>query len=128
MAAGLAMTARLMQQGGITTAGDMLFGAHRPRFRAGGARRAVLHRGEAPMRVVNVFDGRGFSNRASGRTFGPPDQPIDFAAGLASMQSLFERAGPKVWFSKAVKLFADGAMFSQLMQMNPPGLYRWPPR
>lgn len=117
---GLAMTARLMQQGGITTAGDMLFGSINPDFELA-ALDEVLHRGEAPMRVVNVFDGRGFSNRASGRTFGPPDQPIDFAAGLASMQSLFERAGPKVWFSKAVKLFADGAMFSQLMQMNPPG-------
>ena len=82
---------------------------------------AVLHLGNAPMRVVNVFDGRGFSNRASGRSAGPPDQAVAFADGLKAMQPLFERAGPKVWFSKAVKLFADGAMFSQLMQMQAHG-------
>lgn len=117
---GLAMTAQLMQQGGITTAGDMLFGSINPDFELA-ALDQVLHQGGAPMRVVNVFDGRGFSNRASGRSFGPPTQPIDFEAGLAAMQPVFERAGPKVWFAKAVKLFADGAMFSQLMQMNPPG-------
>jgi predicted amidohydrolase YtcJ len=117
---GLDMTVKLMRQGGITTAGDMLFGSINPEFELA-ALDQVLHRGGAPMRVVNVFDGRGFSNRASGSSMGPPDQPIDFAAGLAAMQPLFERAGPKVWFSKAVKLFADGAMFSQLMQMNPPG-------
>jgi predicted amidohydrolase YtcJ len=117
---GLAMTAQLMQQGGITTAGDMLFGSINPEFELD-ALDQVLHQGGAPMRVVNVFDGRGFSNRARGCAFGPPDQPIDFDAGLAAMQPMFERAGPKVWFSKAVKLFADGAMFSQLMQMNPPG-------
>jgi hypothetical protein len=117
---GLAMTAQLMQQGGITTAGDMLFGSINPEFELD-ALDQVLHQGGAPMRVVNIFDGRGFSNRASGRAFGPPDQPVDFDAGLAAMQPLFKRAGPKVWFSKAVKLFADGAMFSQLMQMNPPG-------
>jgi predicted amidohydrolase YtcJ len=117
---GLAMTAELMHQGGITTAGDMLFGSINPEFELA-ALDQVLHQGGAPMRVVNVFDARGFSNRASGRAFGPPGQPIDFEAGLAAMQPLFARAGPKVWFSKAAKLFADGAMFSQLMQMNAPG-------
>ena len=117
---GLEMTTRLMHQGGITTAGDMLFGGTHPEFELA-ALDAVLHQGGAPMRVVNVFDGRGFSNRASGASFGPPTQPIAFEQGLAAMQGLFDRAGPKVWFSKAAKLFADGAMFSQLMQMNAPG-------
>jgi predicted amidohydrolase YtcJ len=37
------------------------------------------------------------------------------------MQALMARTSPKIWFSKAVKLFADGAMFSQLMRINPPG-------
>ena len=117
---GLKQTAQLMHQGGITTAGDMLFGGIDPEYELA-ALDAVLHRGGAPMRVVNVFDGRGFSNRASGRSAGPPDQAVAFADGLKAMQPLFERAGPKVWFSKAVKLFADGAMFSQLMQMQAPG-------
>ena len=117
---GLQMTTQLMHQGGITTAGDMLFGGINPDYELT-ALDAVLHHGGAPMRVVNVFDGRGFSNRAAGAGIGPPDQPVAFEQGLAAMQPLFERAGPKVWFSKSVKLFADGAMFSQLMQMNPPG-------
>ena len=80
---GLAMTAQLMQQGGITTAGDMLFGSINPDFELA-ALDQVLHQGDAPMRVVNVFDARGFSNRASGRSVGPPAQPIDFDAGLAA--------------------------------------------
>jgi len=118
--AGLKMTAQLMHQGGITTAGDMLFGGIDPDYELT-ALDAVLHEGGAPMRVVNVFDGRSFSNRANGVGIGPPDQPIAFAKGLEAMQPLFDRAGPKVWFAKAVKLFADGAMFSQLMQMQAPG-------
>ncbi len=117
---GMEMTVKLMHQGGITTAGDMLFGSVNPELLLSSID-AALHQGNAPMRVVNVFDGRGFANRAEGKPMGPPDEPIDFAAGLAAMQPLFERAGPKIWFSKAVKLFADGAMFSQLMKMNAPG-------
>lgn len=117
---GLKMTTQLMHQGGITTAGDMLFGSINPDYELA-ALDAVLHRGGAPMRVVNVFDGRGFSNRAVGKAFGPPDAPIDFEAGLAAMRATLDRAGPKIWFANAVKLFADGAMFSQLMRMRPPG-------
>ena len=117
---GLKMTVKLMHQGGITTAGDMLFGGIKPDFELE-ALDQVLHHGNAPMRVVNIFDGRGFSNRATGQSNGPPDQAIDFCAGLEAMQAMFARAGHKVWFGKAAKLFADGAMFSQLMQMNAPG-------
>lgn len=117
---GLRMTTRLMHQGGITTAGDMLFGGIGPDFELE-ALHEVLERGNAPMRVVNVLDARGFSNRARGIAIGPPDQPIDFAAGLEAMGPMFDRASSKVWFAKAIKLYADGAMFSQLMQMNAPG-------
>lgn len=118
--AGLAATATLMQRGGITTAGDMLFGAIDPQYELA-ALDAVLEGAERPMRVVEVFDARGFANRAAGRPMGPPDAPIDFAAGQPAIEAL--RAAPKrrVRYAKAVKLFADGAMFSQLMQMRPPG-------
>jgi predicted amidohydrolase YtcJ len=119
-ARGLQMTAQIMQQGGITTAGDMMFGALNPEYEIAMLDQ-VLQKGAAPLRVVNVFDARGFSNRAAGADMGPPEQPIDFEAGLKAMQPLFERTSEKIWFSKAVKLFADGAMFSQLMQMKPPG-------
>lgn len=117
---GLEMTAKLMHQGGITTAGDMLFGAIGADYEIAALDR-VLQKGNAPMRVVNVFDSRAFSNRAAGVETGPPDRPVDFAAGLKAIEQVMERAGPKIWFPKAVKLFADGAMFSQLMMMNSPG-------
>jgi predicted amidohydrolase YtcJ len=117
---GLKMTTQLMHQGGITTAGDMMFGALGADYEIDALER-VLNRDGAPMRFVNVFDARGFSNRAQGVETGPPEQPIDFAAGLKSMEAVFKRAGPKIWFPKSAKLFADGAMFSQLMQMNAPG-------
>jgi len=117
---GLELTASLMQQGGITTAGDMLFGALDPTFEID-AIDAVIERQNRPMRVVNVFDGRSFGNRGARRSLGPPDQPVDFAAGLAEMEALRQQPRRRIWYGKAVKLFADGAMFSQLMQMRAPG-------
>lgn len=118
---GLKRTAALMHMGGITTAGDMLFGAIDPEYEVR-ALEEVLGKGGAPMRVVNVFDARGFSNRAQGRNaMGPPDEPIDFAAGVQAIAPWMSRSTDKVWYAKAAKLFADGAMFSQLMQMRDPG-------
>ena len=117
---GLSLTADLMQQGGITTAGDMLFGSLGTQFELD-ALDAVLEQHQRPLRVVNVFDARGFGNRASGRPIGPPHAPIDFAAGLPDMEALRAQPRHRVWYAKAIKLFADGAMFSQLMQMRPPG-------
>ncbi|MBX3641731.1 MAG: amidohydrolase [Rubrivivax sp.] len=118
---GLRRTAALMAMGGITTAGDMLFGSIDPEHEVA-ALEQVLEREGAPMRVVNVFDSRAFSNRARGiRAMGPPDQPIDFDAGVAAIEPWFAKGSDKVWYSRAVKFFADGAMFSQLMQMNAPG-------
>lgn len=117
---GLQLMTQLMHQGGITTAADMLFGALEPEYELA-ALDAVFEKGGAPMRIVNVCDPRSMACRALGVEMGPPDQAIDFSAALAPMQAYLARATPKVWFSKAVKLFADGAMFSQLMQMNAPG-------
>lgn len=121
---GLAMTVDLMHQGGITTAGDMLFGGNNPAYELEALDKAVVKAGK-PVRVVHIPDARGYSNRAVKASFGPPDAPIDFAAGLAAIDEY--RASPhdqyqgKIVPIKAVKLFADGAMFSQLMQMRPPG-------
>ncbi len=117
---GLGITCNLMLQGGITTAADMLFGTISPDFELA-AIDAVIEKPERPMRVVNVFDGRGFSNRASGRGNGAPDAEIDFSAGQGAMEELLGKDEGRVRFLKAVKLFADGAMFSALMQMNEPG-------
>lgn len=117
---GLELMASLMHQGGMTTAGDMLFGSLDPDFELDALDR-VLERQDRPLRVVNVFDARGFANRATGQALGPPDSTVDFAAGIASIEA--RRAAPRrrVRPIKAIKLFADGAMFSQLMQMRAPG-------
>ncbi len=118
---GLNTTAELMHQGGITTAGDMLFGAIDPEYELA-ALETCIERKNRPLRVVNIADARGFSNRAIGRkVMGTPDECPPFEAGLAAIESMLPRESRRVRFSKAVKLFADGAMFSQMMQMNPPG-------
>ena len=118
---GLRRMTQLMQQGGITTAADMLFGALDPAFELA-ALDLVLEKGGAPMRMVNVFDTRAFANHAQGRkASGAPDEPVDFTAAIAPMQAMMKRTSPKVRLSKAIKLFSDGAMFSQAMRMNAPG-------
>lgn len=118
---GLDITAELMHQGGITTAGDMLFGAIDPEYELA-ALEACIERKGRPLRVVNIGDARGFSNRAVGRkVMGTPEECPPFEAGLAAIESMLPRESRRVRFTRAVKLFADGAMFSQLMQMNPPG-------
>lgn len=118
---GLSITAEVMQQGGITTAGDMLFGALDPDYELA-ALDACIERPGLPLRVVNISDPRGFSNRAVGRKgVGTPSDCPPFAEGLKAIDAVRSRETRRVRFSNAVKLFADGAMFSQLMQMNPPG-------
>lgn len=118
---GLNTTAELMHQGGITTAGDMLFGAIDPEYELA-ALEACIERRNRPLRVVNIADARGFSNRAIGRkVMGAPDECPPFEKGLQAIEAMQSRESRRVRFSKGIKLFADGAMFSQLMQMNPPG-------
>jgi predicted amidohydrolase YtcJ len=121
---GLNVTAELMQQGGITTAGDMLFGALNPDFEMA-ALQACIEQPQRPLRIVNIADARSFANRAAHQPMGLPTDCPDFAQGLQAIDAMRERGNGRdsrrVTFSKAVKLFADGAMFSQLMMMNPPG-------
>jgi len=117
---GLRQTTKLMHMGGITTAVDMLFGALAPEYE-GKALDHVLHQENTPCRVVNVFDVRGYANRATQTEMGPPDQAIDFEAGLKAIDDQVGKRQGKIWNAKAIKLFADGAIFSQLMQMRWPG-------
>ena len=118
---GLSITADLMQQGGITTAADLVFGAVDPEHELA-ALDACIEKPGRPLRIVNVCDARSFSNRAVGRkVMGSPTHCPEFAEGLKAIDALQSRSSRRIRFSKSVKLFADGAMFSQLMQMNPPG-------
>ncbi len=118
---GLNITADLMQQGGITTAADLVFGAVDPEHELA-ALDACIEKPERPLRIVNVCDARSFSNRAAGlKVMGVPTHCPEFAEGLKAIDAIQARSSRRIRFSKSVKLFADGAMFSQLMQMNPPG-------
>lgn len=117
---GLGMLAQLCLQGGITTIADQLFGAVDPGYELDALDAEIESKG-MPLRVVNVFDARNFSNRAAGKAVGPPDQPIPFDQGLAEMERMRKRETRQIKFARAAKLFADGAMFSQLMQLNGPG-------
>ncbi len=118
---GLNITADLMQQGGITTAADLVFGAVDPEHELA-ALDACIEKKERPLRIVNVCDARAFSNRATGRkVMGSPTHCPEFSEGLKAIDAIQSRSSRRVKFSKSVKLFADGAMFSQLMQMNHPG-------
>ncbi|MEY2953598.1 MAG: N-substituted formamide deformylase, partial [Pseudomonadota bacterium] len=117
---GLNVTAELMAQGGITTAGDMLFGALSPEFEMA-ALEACIEKPCRPLRIINIADARSFSNRAARRPMGEPDDCPPFDQGLQAIDAMRSRTSRRVKFSKAVKLFSDGAMFSQLMMMNPPG-------
>jgi len=116
---GLERMTRLMHRGGITTAGDMAFGSIDVDYEIA-ALDAVLEGGRAPLRVFNVPHAGMLGYRLSGRKPGPEERP-DFERALEFIAKLPARDLPRMKTLKAIKLYADGAMFSQLMQMNPPG-------
>ncbi|HEY4067168.1 MAG TPA: amidohydrolase [Burkholderiaceae bacterium] len=118
---GLKITAELMQRGGITTACDMMFGALNLELELE-ALDACIEKPQRPLRIVNVCDARSFSNRTIGKPVsGVPSECPPFEQGIAAIDAARRRGTHRIRFSKAVKLFADGAMFSQTMQMKPPG-------
>lgn len=117
---GLAMLGQLCLQGGITTIGDQLFGGVDPEFELAAIKREIEDPG-LPLRIVNVMDARSFSNRAAKKPTGGPATPVEWGKGLAAIDQIFARETRQVKFAKAIKLFADGAMFSQLMMLNSPG-------
>ena len=117
---GLGMLAQLCQQGGVTTIGDQLFGAVDPEYELAAIDAEIASKG-LPLRIVNVADARSFSNRAAGVSIGPPGQAVQFEKGLVAIEAMMARGTPTVRFARGIKLFADGAMFSQLMRLNAPG-------
>lgn len=106
-ARGLVLTRKSIHRGGITTIADMAFGLTDADAELA-AYRAMLGGEEVPFRTLLVPDGR----RPLAR--GPE-------AATAQMAAWAAQGGGKVRFLPQVKLFADGAFFSQLMQLGPPG-------
>ena len=106
---GLELTRTLIRAGGITTIADLNFAGL-----GGGAAEWQLFRqawdnDQTPFRTLLVPGARGFAP-------GSESEAVAQVEEMAAMQTDRIRVLPKT-----VKLFADGAFYSQLMKMGPPG-------
>ena len=107
---GLSQFKELVHQGGITTIADLsayLLGEEEFNLTKNG-----LDRSSVPFRTLMIADGMAPAKRNSGN----PMAAVDF------VRELKKKSGKKVFFIDHVKLFSDGAFFSQLMQLNEPYL------
>ena len=105
---GLELTRKIVHQGGITTIGDMAAGGFNLEL-TWPLLLETLDDPSVPFRTLMIGDGRAFG------------EPPGSAEGLARLKQLRESSGDQLRWVKQIKLFADGAFYSQLMQMNPPG-------
>lgn len=103
---GLELTREVIHRGGITTIADMAAGGFN--FKQTWPVVSEVF-GAAPFRTLMIADSR---------VFGEPAGGAESLKGMAALRSL---ETPNITWVKQVKLFADGAFYSQLMQMNPPG-------
>lgn len=95
--------------GGHTTIGDMATGL----FHLGmewEATKAVLDNDETPFRIQLIADGNALNVQT-----GSSDAALDL------VRSLPERNTRRLQFHDHIKLFTDGAFFSQLMRLGEPG-------
>jgi predicted amidohydrolase YtcJ len=106
---GLALAREVVHRGGITTVSDGAFGTLD--LEAEWAALVSAWESDAtPFRTLLLPDGR-----ALGEKLGPEK-------ALVLMEQLPERNTHRLRFpTRAVKLFTDGAFYSQLMQLGPPG-------
>ena len=109
---GLVMLRELVHRGGITTMADMATGLMTGSVQGDMAMMAgVLDSEDTPFRTLLVPEAGGLAVALGGN-----------AAALAAIEALpATGSGRLIHARKQVKLLADGAFFSQLMQMGPPG-------
>lgn len=103
---GLQKVMQVVHRGGHTTVGDMCFGIFDVEQEWAAYKMMFDHAG-IPLRIMMVPRGR------------PPENADDDT--IVELARLEERETEKLRFDKRVKLFTDGAMFSELMQLNEPG-------
>lgn len=106
---GLERLKEVVRHGGHTTIGDLATGLFDFETEWNGLK-DVIEQEDTPFRVRLVA--HGMRLRAGGRT---DAEGAEFAAALV------ERNTHRLKFGKHIKMFADGAFFSQLAQMLPPG-------
>jgi predicted amidohydrolase YtcJ len=93
---------------GVTTVGDMATGGTNWALEIGALTRN-FGGDDSPVRVRLTPDVAGIGAQTGA------DAAFDFVGKTAATNT------DHVFFNKGIKLFADGAMFSQLMQLNAPG-------
>ncbi len=106
---GLERLQAVVHQGGHTTIGDMAVGLFDFDMEMA-TTREVLDRDSVPFRVEMIPTALGLLRRHP-----------DHAAILNFLESLPAESSHRLNFDKRVKLFADGAFFSQLAQVGEPG-------
>jgi predicted amidohydrolase YtcJ len=106
---GFAKSRDYLTYNGVTTVADMSTGSTNWDLEMGALQRTFEHE-DSPVRVRLTPD-----VTKMGSYMGGADKAFDFVAKLG------ERNTAHIFFNNAIKLFADGAMFSQLMQISDPG-------
>lgn len=107
--AGLQRLKQVVHAGGQTSIGDLATGLFDFESEAQ-ALKQCLDDDDVPFRTRLVAHGARMTR--GGKT---PDEGVEIA------QALLERNTHRLQFGKHIKLFSDGAFFSQLAQLQPPG-------
>ena len=102
---GLKLGRQVIHAGGLTVATEMSFGGADPQLEWDGPV-AVLNDDDTPFRTYFVADVLARSHRHG------------FDEALEWVESLSQKNTHRLRFLKSIKLFADGAFYSQLMQMK----------
>lgn len=105
---GLAQMRAAVHAGGVTTIADMAAGGFSGDLELAMVQ-AALGGEETPFRTFLILDGNSWSRK------------IGNEALLAKADALVGSTEGRVQFPKLIKLFSDGAFFSQLMELGPPG-------
>lgn len=100
-----------LRHNGITTVGDMAFGAVSWEMESANYQRNLVDK-KVPFRTVLIADAYKMSLQKGGL-----DKSFDFINNIMETES----SSPQLVHGKRVKMFSDGAIFSQLMQMYEPG-------
>lgn len=106
---GLARLRRVVHFGGHTTIGDMAVGIFGAEMEIAAAI-AAFDNDETPFRIDMIPDGNSLSAKTK-----------DHGEALKAVESFANHNTHRIRFSDHVKLFTDGAFFSQLMMLQQPG-------
>ncbi|HAC80610.1 MAG: amidohydrolase [Candidatus Binatia bacterium] len=108
VASGLRQLRDILHAGGITTVGDMASGGLDLNLEFA-LMQTVFENDETPFRVFLIPKAYGLGTK------------LGDTKALAEIQALPKKNTPRLQYIPNIKLFADGAFFSQRMQLGPPG-------